>query len=172
MSLVFNITEASGRNRQFSSDRRHGNCGQKIDSMEAGGAKEVAASTIDAVVKRITSVAQALSGVMCVAVLLSLILLVVEIRSDAILTIDNANFAIQSIAPAMSNMTHSVESMLSGADASLDSVRSIAQASELMAVQSAPLLGRAINRTLLATEKLASVAMNPVLKLSLGGQAT
>jgi hypothetical protein len=165
--LVFNI----GHSRAHSANTRGirlGDQGAKqFDGMEAARPHQLSLSTADAVLHTISSVTRALSGVMCVAVLLSLIFLVLQIRSDAIVTIDSANFAIQSIAPAVSNMTHSVESMLSGADASLESVREIAHVSEIVALQSAGALGQAINQTLQATENFARVAMHPVLKLSL-----
>jgi len=166
MALVFNITSRQSKNE--SKIRRADQGAKKCDGMEAGRPKETVLSKVETVLYTISSITRALSGVMCVAVLLGIILLIVEIRSDAIVTIDSANFALQSIAPAMGNMTHSVESMLSGADASLDSVRSIAHISEMVAVQSAGALGQAINQTMKATENLASLAMHPVLKLSLG----
>jgi len=139
-----------------------------LGRVEAGIAWSAAPSGIERVLHNVTAITRALSGVLCIAVLLSLVFLIVELRSDAVLTISSANFAVKSIAPAVGNMTQSMKSMLSGADASLDSVKTIARASELVAMQSVPLLSKVINKTLIATDTLARVAMNPVLRLSLG----
>lgn len=136
---------------------------------EAGerNARLLKGTNCDSVLDGVLKVSKTLSGILCLAVLLCLLLILIQVRGDTLMTIENANFAIGQVAPTMVNMSHSVESMLTQADRSFKSVAGIAQASEIVSSMTAPQLINTINRTLVATESLAKIVSHPVVKLSL-----